>query len=317
MRNIPAALQAHKNGEATTLCKLIKMTAKDGTIIGMTTLDIDVLYNDGFGMLRYHAPVGCQPASIYQANGFEVNNSEFQALVVPEYNLPLDEFDVNSGRYDYADFIMYEVNYEDLTMGHWIVMSGQMGRMRSQDGIQIFGEMRSIKDLFRRTVVELDSISCRAKFGSTSATEKFPCGFDAESLWLTGTVGTVDVDNTRVFTDPTRLEPDGFFYPGLLQFLTGDNAGKYIEVETFQTGGIITLAYNTSYVIKPGDTYRIRRECSRIARDAAKGCKHWFGSSWGLHFRGEPDIPIGDIGTLTTPNIGGNETVTSDEEPEE
>lgn len=315
MRQIPAQLLQHKKQEATTLCQLIKIKAKNGTVIGMTSLDQDVMYDDGQGMMLYRAPVGFQPASIYQAIGFEVNSTEFQSLVVPEFDFDLNEFDVNSGVYDYAEFYVYEINYEDHSMGHWIVMHGQMGQMKSHDGIQMFGELRGISDLFRRNVIQLDSLSCRAKFGSTYADEKFPCLYNAEVLWNSGTVTNVGIENTRVFNDTSRTEADGFYMPGLLQFLSGKNAGKYVEIESFGATEI-TLSFMTSYPIYVGDTYRIRRDCNKQARDGAKGCKHWYGQQWGLHFRGEPDIPVGDMGTLTTPTRGGNDITTINEEPE-
>lgn len=304
MRFIPPQLLAHKKQDATTTTKLIKIIAKDGTTLGVTELDKDVTYNDGAGPLIYRAPIGFQPASIYESNGFEVNNSEFESLVVPEYDFDIDEFSVNAGKWDYAAFIMYEVNYEDLSMGHAILMSGQLGQMKSHNGIQMFGEMRSIADLFRRNIVQPDSLTCRAIFGSDYSQERFPCLYNAEELWVDGEVTSVGVENNRVFFDSTRTEDTGHFKPGMIQFLTGENAGKYIEIEEFINDGTTTqiaLTFTTSYGIAVGDTYRIRRDCNKQARDSAKGCKHWFGSDWGLHFRGEPDIPVGDIGNLTTP----------------
>ncbi len=300
MRLIPERLQKHMNQDATTLCNLIKITNKEGKSIGLTTLDINVVYDDGSGPLTYYAPVGFQPSSIYQEYGFEVGNAEFQALVVPEYDLDLDEFSVNAGIWDYADFYMYQVNYEDLSMGHWVVMRGTMGQMRSQDGLQIFGEMRSLTDSFRRNVNQLDSLSCRAIFGSKEDDERFPCGYDTESLWLDGVVTSVGVENTRTFTDTSREEEEGFFEPGIIQFLTGKNAGKYMEIETY-TPDEINLAFYLTYPIEVGDEYRIRRDCSKIARDEEKGCKHWYGDEWVKHFRGEPDIPVGDAGSIMTP----------------
>lgn len=324
MRTIPIDLLNHKKKDATTLCRLIKISSKIGHTIGLTTLDIDVTYNDGTGAITYYAPVGFQPATIYESLGFEVSNSEFQSLVVPEYNLDLDEFSVNAGIYDYADFSMYEVNYEDLTQGHWVVMHGTIGQVRSVDGIQIFGEMRSITDAFRRNFVELDSLTCRARFGSQPGEDRFPCGFDASSLWIDSVVVAQSLENNRALFsdlsgyDTTSFYPTGFFEPGLIQFLTGNNAGKYIEIESFNETGEIYLSYPLSYVIEEGDTFRIRRDCNKRARDTAKGCKGFFGAEWGLHFRGEPDIPIADQGTLQLPNgilgSGTTDIITSDDE---
>lgn len=310
MRQIPLELLEHKKQDATTTCKIIRIQAQNGEVIGLTTLDQDIVYDDGAGPITYYAPVGFQPSTIYEALGFEVSNTEMQALVVPEYNLDLDEFSVNAGLYDYSSFVMYEINYEDLTMGHWVVMSGTMGQMRSIDGIQIFGEMRSMVDSYRRNIVELDSLTCRAKFGSTYADERFPCLYNADALWQNGAVTSVGVENQRVF-ESNISQPNGTFYPGLLQFLTGSNAGKYIEVESYlNLAGKFTLSFPVNYPIATGDTFRVRRDCNKRARDTAKGCKSWFGADWALHFRGEPDIPIADQGAVQMPGAQTPQTFT-------
>ena len=304
MRTIPLALKNHKASDATTLCQLIRIETQDGEVIGMTTLDRNVVYDDGQGEITYYAPIGFEPASIYSTADFGVDNTEFQSLV-PAFDLPsLSEYRINAGVYNYAKFWMYEVNYEDLTMGHWTIMHGTLGEMRSVDGISLFGEMRSLMDQFRKPLCELDSLGCRARFGSQPGEERFPCGFDASTLWVTGTVETVGLESNRTFTDTTRTEANGTFVPGMMQFTSGLNAGFYVEIESSLATGEISLNFPTPYPIAVGDTYRIRPDCNKQARDAGKGCLRWWGSQWPLHFRGEPDIPVGDAGTLTTPGAG-------------
>lgn len=301
MRSIPSQLLAHKAQSSTTLCNLIKIVAQDGTTIGMTNLDRDVVYNDGSGEITYNAAVGFEPANIYYSSTTDVDNTEFQSLA-PVYDFPLNEFDINAGKFDYADFYMYEVNYSNLSQGHWIVISGKMGETRSQNGIVIWGEMRSRIDQLKKSVCELDSLICRAKFGSQPGEERFPCGFDTTALWSSGTVTSLGVEHNRVFSDTSRVEPSGTFEPGLMQFLTGKNAGLYVEIETYDgTTKTISLNFPTGYDIAVGDTYRIRVDCNKQARDDAKGCKHFYGTQWPLHFRGEPDIPVGDAGTNSIP----------------
>lgn len=310
MRFIPPPLQQHKNSETTTLAKLLRFKSQEGKVVGFTTLDRDITYDDGRGELVYRAPIGFQPATIYEALGFEVGNTEAQSLLVPEYDLDISEFEVNAGVWDYAEFDMYEVNYEDLSQGHWIVQHGTVGQVRSKDGLQMFGELRGLTAQLRKPVVEVDSRTCRARFGSQSGDPgvRFPCGFDAESLWQEGEVEAVGVESLYTFTDSTATATapfDGFFVPGLVQFLTGDNAGKTMEVDSYNgTTGEFTLRHPLAYAIQVGDTYRRRRDCSKRFEDGSKGCAHWFGNERGLHFRGEPFIPVADLGTLTTPGAG-------------
>lgn len=301
MRTIPPQLLAHKKQSSTTLCYLIKIVSQQGDVVGMTTLDRNVVYNDGKNEVDYNAAVGFEPASIYYSADMNVDNSEFKSLV-PVFDFPLNEYDINAGKWDYADFYMYEVNYNDLSQGHWIVISGKLGETRTVDGIVTWGEMRSLTDQLKKSICELDSLTCRAKFGSTYEDEKFPCLYDTTNLWSTGVVSAIGNEPNRTFFDNTRVEPTGTFEPGLMQFLTGLNAGLYVEIETynFETKSI-SLNFPTGYIIHAGDTYRIRIDCNKQARDENKGCKKHWGAQWPLHYRGEPDIPVGDQGTNSTP----------------
>lgn len=321
MRTIPSALLAHKAQSSTTLCYLMKIKSKKGEVIGMTTLNRNVVYDDGTsdGEITYYAAVGVQPSSIYTSSDMQVDNTEFQSLV-PMFDFSLNEFAINAGEFDYAEFWFYEVNYNDLSMAHWVVMSGTLGEVRTVDGITVWGEMRSLTDQLKKPVCDLYSLGCRAKFGSGPSDERQPCGFDTSTLWLNGTVTSVGAESNRTFFDTSRTEPDGFYEPGLMQWLTGANAGRYVEVETsLLAGGQISLAFPTPYNIADGDTYRIRRDCNKRARDTAKGCKHWWADQWIFHFRGEPDIPVGDAGTTGTPGAsvgpgsGGSTSQTSTE----
>jgi hypothetical protein len=62
------------------------------------------------------------------------------------------------------------------------------------------------------------------------------------------------------------------------------------------------------FPINVADELDYRPDCNKVARDAVKGCKapHHWGSSWPLHFRGEPDIPIGDAGSMETPGASAS-----------
>lgn len=307
MRVIPLALQQHKEGAATTLAYILRFESKSGKVIGFTTLDQNLTYNDGRGDVEYLAPIGFQPAAVYESLGFEVGNTEQESLLVPEYEVQINEYEVNAGEWDYATFDMYEVNFMDLTQGHWVVQHGTVGKIESKDGLRLFGELRGLTAYLKKTIVEVDSRSCRAVFGSQAGDPgiRFPCGFDAESLWETGTVDAVGIESFYTFEDhslPSDALADGHYVPGLVEFLTGDNAGRNMEVDTY-TGatGQFVLRHPLAYAIQVGDTYRRRRDCNKFFGDTSKGCAFWWGADRGLHFRGEPYIPVADIGQLSTP----------------
>jgi hypothetical protein len=120
---------------------------------------------------------------------------------------------------------MYRVNYNDLTAGrHEIIMSGTLGQARTVGGLSAFCELRSLTQQFKQTVCEVDSITCRATFGDSK------CGVDISTLWENGTVSAVGTETDRQFSADTAFS-EGELVPGIVQWLTGENAGRSYEIE--------------------------------------------------------------------------------------
>lgn len=322
MKSIPIALQAHKETSATTLCALLKVRLRNGLVLGFTSLDVDVEYDDapadtaGDGLVTYDAATGFTPATLDSSSDLSVDNSEARGLI-PHFSLgQITPEMIAAGELDYADWIMYQVNYRDLSMGHEILGSGQTGEIRTEEDLGFVMELRAISQRLKQTIVELDSITCRATFGSQAfgaspaegVFERFPCG--KPFTWVAGVVDSVGLEADRTFTDaaldadsPSPYDTD-YFVPGIVHFDSGDNAGREFEVEGFASGGTVTLAIPTEYPIQAGDAYRIRQDCSKKWDDAVHGCLHHWGSERALHFRGEPWIPTGDEGILGVPGAG-------------
>lgn len=306
---VPAALLAHMGQPATSLCDLLKVgPLSDGSYVGFTNLDIDVLYDDGEdpGLMTYRAHTGMQKSET-DARSSGVATAGVESLVaifpVPGFT----QSAIDRGLFDKARWSVYRVNYKDLSMGHMVLpgSGGTLGEQRMKVGGVAAFELRSISDELSQTVVELDSLTCRVKhFGSQDGDEPFPCGYDIEPEWVDGTVTSIGSEATREFTDSGLGQADGYFYPGLVEWLTGDNAGSETEIESFGVGGVVTLQFTEVDAIQVGDTFRIRRDCNRVARDEDHGCKAFFEDDWGLHFRGEPDIPVGDSASLNAPGAG-------------
>lgn len=298
-KNIPSQLQDHYNEPVNTTCFVLRTIRSVGAngaplpIVGITSLDIPIAYddNEGDGPVTYSALAGFLPSNIVSSSDLSVDNAEAQILI-PAYNLgPILESEINAGRYDNAPYVVYKINYRDLTPGnHEIVMKGTLGQNRVVDGLCCFAELRSITQLLKQNVCELDSFTCRATFGDDK------CGIDAEALFVPGEVTSIGVEADRVFADSSSgFAADGAYKPGIVEWLTGNNAGRTYEVEN-NVGGIVTLTFHTKYDIAIGDTYRIRADCGKRFREDCIG-QH----DNGLQFRGEPDIPVGDESSLGVP----------------
>jgi uncharacterized phage protein (TIGR02218 family) len=249
MKTIPIALQAHKAQPLTTLCDLVRIgPLPDDSIIGITSLSVDVTYNDGDGAVTYYAHTGFSGSTQTSTADLSVDNSEAQTLIA-EFTIPgVTQDMVDRGLLDKVPFIAYRVNYEDLTDGHEILGSGTLGEQTVKVGGLVVLELRSISQQLRQSVVELDSLTCRVKrFGSQVGDERFHCGYDITGEWVTGTVSAAGDEPTRQFESSGFTQSEDYFAPGVVEMLTGDNAGAVIEVEAFeQIIGASTVAEITS-----------------------------------------------------------------------
>lgn len=295
---IGAALQAHFDLFGTTTCRLLKMTARDGTSLGLTSLDASVLYDDGSVDLTYSAPIGFENVAFEKSAALDVDNSEAKMLLADSG--PFTSEFIEAGNLDYGTFVVYRINWGDATATpnglravanrHEIVASGTIGIVKNVDGVSGVIELRGLPQLLKQNYMQLYSVTCRAKFGSGgggTCVGRGECGYDAEALWQNLAVDSVGTETDRIFTadgSPTGSIP---FVPGVVHWLTGDNAGLQSEVEEID-GANITLRFGTPYAIQAGDTFKIRPDCDKTWAT----CRDVFTNE--EHFRGEPFIPLAD-----------------------
>jgi uncharacterized phage protein (TIGR02218 family) len=281
VKNIPAPLLGHKRLSATTLCKLMRVEAKDGSVYGFTDLDIEVTYDDGSGAVTYICSDGFMPSAIANEAGLSVENADLTGIVA-QVSTDIDKDTIRSGALDYAFVKIYQVNYEDLSQGHEWIGYGNLGEVTYQDG-QYVAEYRSRAQVLKQTnVCALYSLTCRAEYGDAR------CG--ATLVWANGTVMAPGTEQNLSFTGDTPAQADGYYVPGIVEWLTGANAGRSMEVSGYTAGGLVTLMLPLYYPIAAGDTYRIRIDCPKTP----EACADPLRDRWPLFFRGEPNIPVGD-----------------------
>lgn len=301
MKTIAAELLTHKAQETTSLCRLVKITCRDGDIYGLTTLDQDITYDDGDGdgSLLYKWIYGVGMSRLEVGSGLSVDNAEISGIVSALEALGVTEAQLRAGKFDYADLWVYSLNYNDLTAGrHEIVSRGKFGRV-SAGSDQYTGEARSLSQIWKQGITRVTSLTCRAKFGSQVGEEKYPCG--KVRTWVSATITAVDgAEGDRIFTCSGLGQAANYFVPGIVRVLTGDNAGAEMEVTAFASGVVeLALPMHDDFTI--GDTLEISQDCNKLDHDVDHGCRYHWGADWNLHFRGEPLIPIGREGELSTP----------------
>lgn len=299
MKTIPIALQSHLDEDATTTCRIYRVEcvgAFAGTVLGFTDLDADITYDDGNGPVLYLASNGASMERLQASADLTVDNTELQGWVS---DTGITEAQIRAGLFDFARVRVYRVNYLDLSDGHEVVATGTCGETTfSANGWKT--EFRSLVQQLKQPQSTLYSLTCRAKYGSKpigtggeQPEEKYPCGKDW--VWVSGTVTDVDTDEPdRIFTDTGVTEDDGHFAPGVVQWLTGNNAGEEMEVDS-QESDIFTLALDLSYPIEVGDTYRVRQDCDKTRTM----CKDVHDNL--VNMRAEIFIPVADGGAALIP----------------
>lgn len=314
-RVVPIALATNIASGSMTTCGLLKIVPVQPGIstFGMTTLDRDIVYDDGTGPLLYSAEIGSAPSNIVDSADLSVAGGESKQLI-PIAGAPVSEASITAGALDYAQFSAYIVNFNDLTSGqHIVIQTGTLGKATITDvGLSWTSELRGLTQNLKGLLTEKWSLSCRAVFGSTgtSAQSRYPCNFDLSTLWSNGTVESVGIDTTQEFTTAGLTVTFGGA-PGLVEWLTGANAGRSDETETFSQDvgpGLVPqtigLTFGASYAIQVGDTFRYRDDCPKTPV-ACKARNNY------PNYRGEPSIPVSDNGAMSIGNIGVNTTTTS------
>jgi uncharacterized phage protein (TIGR02218 family) len=285
-RAISIALQSHLDTRVTTYCLLLKITPVDGPAFGLTTLDVALTYSG----TDYVAARGFNDSAIASSEGQGVDNAEAEVLIADPAELGITLEQVNSGYLDDAGWVMYLVNYESLGQGHVIVGSGRVGEIRSMDGLLGAVELRSWSQLCKqKSVLWPTSMTCLATFGDATT------GCGASLTWTaTQTVTSIGAEADRQFTASALSGATGYYGGGLVEWISGDNAGRSYEVELFTTGGVVGLAHPCGFEVQVGDTFKIRQDCAKTFA----ACQA-YGQT--LNFRGLPRLPVADGDGLQTP----------------
>lgn len=299
-RYVHPDLLAGLQSRRTSHCTLLKITPTTGPAFGLCSLNRALEYDDGDGAIRYCARYGFDPSAFQKAADASIGNAEATALLgtadsYNEWGITQDMLD--RGYLEGARYVVYLVDYEDAGAGkHAELDSGRIGQLRTPHaGMVVFEQRGRMQQLAQKSMCERDSVSCRNTCGVNR--NGVGCFADVESAWVDFTVTGVSTSEPDIqFTASGLGQPTDFFFPGKLEWETGDNAGQSAEVEAF-SGGVVTMAHPTRVPVQIGDGGRIRPDCTHL-RDGANGCK-----SWGQmdNYDGEHSLPEGESRTNQTP----------------
>lgn len=200
-----------------------------------------------------YKPLPIQPTQYVRSAGLRPGNAELTYIFSAG---GVTSADARGGRWDYARFEFFSVNYLDLTMGVSQKMVGDFGEIKYNNG-RFTAELRSLaQPLSQEIGVVVGALCVARQFGD------FDCGQPLDNYTHEGSVAAVT--NKLVLTISIgSTKADGYFEHGLIRFRTGEN--KFFEREIKNNDdNIITLQRPFPFLPQTGDFITVIAGCNRL-----------------------------------------------------
>lgn len=282
-RTLTAGMTGHLATRSHTRAMMLLLVLRDGTSIGVTNHDKDIVFDLGDGSVTYQAGTGILTSDISLQAGLDADNYEVTGPISDIVTLEA----LTGGRFNRARASLFQVNWRNLTLGAIKLLAGNVSEARIDGGSFTF-EIRSDCDRFNQVVGRLITNNCDADYGDTR------CGATPESV--VGTVTSV-VDALSFTVSYAGSYADDYFNAGTVEALTGQLAGTDpIEIQDWSVGGNVVLFIPLAENPAVGDTFNIKRGCGKSRADCMARNNI-------ANFRGFPDLTGSD--QLMRPTIPG------------
>lgn len=266
-KTVGASLQSHLSGEVTSIAHCLKLVLKNTTVMGFTDHDQDIVY-DG---VTYESSTAYNLSSLASSSNLSVDKIDIEAVLDSSY---ITAADLRAGKYDFAEWYLFIVNWKDTTMGKLDLSRGWLGKTEIGKH-RYFTEANTIFQALDQNIVELIGPACRANLGDAR------CGVNLIAYSIGSTV--TSVSSNQIFTD-TAITTANLYTHGKLTWTSGNNNGYSVEVKSQTSSGVFTLKAPMPNIIQVGDVYSVYQGCDKtLSRCIA------FNNV--LNFRGEPWLP--------------------------
>lgn len=265
MKTISIDLKAEMTGELAHLATCMRLERTDASVYGFTTHDRPLV----IGGTTYEPAASFNPTDIASGNNMDTDNLTVEAMLSSS---TITEDELRAGRWDYAAFRIFQVNWQDLAMGDKKDRAGHLGEV-SVNRQTFTAELLGMMQAYDTSIGELTAPACRASLGDAR------CQVDLAPFTVTGTIDSSDSDFFTLH-DLARTEADGYFDEGVITFTSGANAGLSYEVKAYIVNLWMTktpFAYDAA-----GANYTMSRGCNRTFGT----CRNTFANA--VNFRGEP-----------------------------
>ena len=274
MKNLAPGLQAHLDEGTTTLAWCWRITRADGVTFGFTDHDRTLSF-DG---TDFEPESGLTASEVRSGSDLSVDAQDAEGVLTSDR---ITETDILDGRWDNAEVEVWRVNWAD-TGQRVLMRRGAIGQIR-RGRLAFVAEVRSLAHVLGQTVGRTFQATCDAALGDAR------CGVDLEDPAYRGAGTVADVPRERVVL-ASGLEgfEAGIFSLGVIEWGTGANAGRRVEVARHDLDGavaVLTLMEAPVRAPAPGDTFEVVAGCDK----RPETCAGRFANI--ANFRGFPHIP--------------------------
>ncbi|WP_430913088.1 DUF2163 domain-containing protein [Methylobacterium sp. sgz302541] len=272
MRAIPADLAARLAEGATTLCRCWVLTRRDGTVLGFTDHDRDLVVSG----VTYAARTGLEAAEASAELGFAISGGDVAGALT---SLGLTDADIAAGLYDGAGVETWLVDWES-PQARILLDLSTIGEIR-RAGNAFVAELRGLMDQLDMERGRTFRAGCGADLGDAR------CRVDLSGFRAAGTVSALPEPGT-LDTVLTGSFADGFFTGGRLTWTGGANVGRGADIRS-QAGGRIELWEAPPSPPAIGDAFTLTAGCDK----SLSTCAEKFANV--LNFQGFPHMPGNDF----------------------
>jgi uncharacterized phage protein (TIGR02218 family) len=156
MKTIPAQMQADLDGRATKHCYCWRLDLKNGTTLGFTDHDRDLVFDS----VTYKALTGMDASAISNSRNLNVDDMD---VIGRLDDTSIKDSDIAAGVYDGAMVTIYKVDWRDVT-NRIILMRGPLGKV-SRGQIAYKAQIKSLTAYADQRLGSVYSPKCRWTLG--------------------------------------------------------------------------------------------------------------------------------------------------------
>ena len=278
MKALSEALSAHIQSGATTLCWCWRLTRRNGSRLGFTDHDRDLIFDDTI----FEAASGFTASEIREQVGLSVDNLDVSGALISDR---LSEIALGAGDFDDAAIEIFRVNWQD-TAQRVLARKGSLGEVR-RTGTAFTAEVRGLAHYLQQPRGRFFQYTCDADLGDIR------CGIDLDDPAYRG-IGSIAAvsDARRLIVDGLDDYAAGWFIRGMITFTSGANAGRAMEIKnhTIRATSIeIELWQSMGEPIMIGDAIVATAGCDK----RIETCAGRFTNA--VNYRGFPHMPGNDF----------------------